>query len=165
MDGDRRYELVGLADGVEVVQDLPVRQTTPDDRLAAAVASFNGSEDARAREVAQAFVRHLHAFAREVGLTEDEWEAGIRTLIETGRITDEHRNEFVLWSDAPGFETLTTHIFDAASDYLDSDAVFAVKPSLLREFVPRAADDPERPDGVSGEWCSVENDVVLASSE
>jgi hypothetical protein len=35
-------------------------------------------------------------------------------------------------------------LFDAESDYLDSDAVFAVKPSLLRAFTSRAADDPGR---------------------
>lgn len=35
---------------------------------------------------------------------------------------------------APGFQTLTTHIFAAGSPYLDSDAVFAVKEGLLVEF-------------------------------
>ena len=62
---------------------------------------------------------------------------------------------------AAGYEAVTTHIFDRASDYLDSDAVFAVKPSLLRDFVPPAADDPERPDGVDGPWFLVLNDLVL----
>jgi catechol 1,2-dioxygenase len=66
---------------------------------------------------------------------------------------------------APGFRTVATHIFDATSDYLASDAVFAVKPSLLRDFVLRAADDPGRPDGVGGEWFSVENDIVLVAGE
>jgi hydroxyquinol 1,2-dioxygenase len=50
---------------------------------------------------------------------------------------------------APGYETLTTHIFDAESPYLDDDAVFAVKPSLLRQFVR------------DGDCWSVENDIVL----
>src|SRR5919204_448637 len=45
------------------------------------------------------------------------------------------------------------------------DAVFAVKPSLLREFVERDEDDPERPAGVEGAWVSVENDIVLAPGE
>jgi catechol 1,2-dioxygenase len=63
---------------------------------------------------------------------------------------------------APGYEPVTTHIFDSTSAYLGSDAVFAVKPSLIRTFTGRSADDPERPDGVSGDWCSAENDVVLA---
>jgi hydroxyquinol 1,2-dioxygenase len=65
---------------------------------------------------------------------------------------------------APGYQTLTTHFFDAESAYLESDAVFAVKPSLLRRFVRRRAEDPERPASVTGEWWSVENDIVLASS-
>lgn len=41
---------------------------------------------------------------------------------------------------ADGFRPLTTHVFDAASDYLDSDAVFGVRDSLLVEFGP--AEDP-----------------------
>jgi hypothetical protein len=63
---------------------------------------------------------------------------------------------------APGYKPVTTHVFDRESEYLDSDAVFAVKPSLLRDFVPRSADDPDRPAGVDGDWVSVENDIVLA---
>lgn len=57
---------------------------------------------------------------------------------------------------------MATHIFDAASDYLDSDAVFAVKPSLARSFVEHEADDPERPHGVDGDWVSLEPELVLA---
>jgi hypothetical protein len=30
---------------------------------------------------------------------------------------------------------LTTHVFDRASDYLESDAVFGVKASLIEDFV------------------------------
>jgi hypothetical protein len=43
--------------------------------------------------------------------------------------------------------------------------VFAVKPSLLREFVERSADDPERPPGVDCDWVSVQNDIALAPRE
>jgi len=63
---------------------------------------------------------------------------------------------------APGFQRLQTHIFDAKSDYLDADVVFAVKPSLIRRFELRTPDDPETPSGISGVWCVVENDIVLA---
>ena len=62
----------------------------------------------------------------------------------------------------PGYRTVATHIFDRESEYLDSDAVFAVKPSLLRDFVERSPDDPDKPPGVEGEWVSLENDIVLA---
>ena len=44
---------------------------------------------------------------------------------------------------APGHRPLTTHIFVAGSPYIESDAVFAVKKSLITEFTP--ADDPEQP--------------------
>jgi protocatechuate 3,4-dioxygenase beta subunit len=64
---------------------------------------------------------------------------------------------------APGYQRLTTHIFDADSEYLDADAVFAVKHSLVRRFAPRSADDPERPSNIDGRWCSLEADMVLAA--
>jgi protocatechuate 3,4-dioxygenase beta subunit len=35
---------------------------------------------------------------------------------------------------APGFDPLTTHVFDRDSDYLDSDAVFGVEESLVTTF-------------------------------
>ena len=290
--------------------DTAAERTTPADITAAVEASFADAPDARLREVMQALVRHLHAFVAEVGLTEDEWRTAIATLTATGDITDEHRQEFILWSDAlgismlvdalanlhppgatestvlgpfyvpgapeleyganiavepagvptwvhghvrdldgapvtnaeldvwqngddrlyavqkpegpedhlrgrfrtrddgsyaflavrpvpypipddgpvgkmlastgrhpwrpahihmivraDGFRTVTTHVFDAASEYLDSDAVFAVKPSLLRQITPRAADDPERPDGVEGEWASLRCDFVLVRGD
>jgi hydroxyquinol 1,2-dioxygenase len=43
---------------------------------------------------------------------------------------------------ADGYRPLTTHIFVADSDYIDSDAVFAVKKSLITEF--DEVDDPEQ---------------------
>jgi catechol 1,2-dioxygenase len=274
---------------------------------AKAVASFEGCADPRLRELMQSFVSHLHAFATEVALGEDEWRALIDALTATGHITDERRQEFILWSDtlglsmlvdalasppdgatestvlgpfyvpgaplrafgesmaeeaagtpalvhgrvlstagepivdaeldvwqngadrlyavqrpeapedhlrgryrtredgsfafvavrpepypipddgpvgrmlaatgrhpwrpahihlilrADGFRTVATHIFDAASDYLDSDAVFAVKRSLVRPFVERSADDPARPREIEGPWASLELELVLRS--
>jgi catechol 1,2-dioxygenase len=44
---------------------------------------------------------------------------------------------------APGHRPLTTHIFVAGSAYIESDAVFAVKKSLITEFI--IADDPDEP--------------------
>src|SRR2546423_12856945 len=81
-------------------------RTSLRDITAAAVASFDATADPRLRELLQALVRHLHAFATETNLTLAEWEAGIRLLTETGRITDERRQEFILWSDALGLSML-----------------------------------------------------------
>jgi hydroxyquinol 1,2-dioxygenase len=262
------------------------------------------------RQIMQALIKHLHAFVSEVNLSEDEWLKAIQILTATGHITDDKRQEFILWSDAlgvsmlvdalahpnasagatestvlgpfwtpgapereygesiteepdgtpalvrgvvrntrgepiagaeldiwqngddglytvqdpeapeahlrgryttradgsyafvgvkpvpytiphdgpvgamldavqrhpwrpahihmivtaPGYQRLQTHIFDGESAYLDSDAVFAVKRSLVRDFQPRNADDPETPAGVSGPWCLVSNDLVLESA-
>ena len=43
-------------------------RTTPADITTAVLNSFQGCHDLRLRELMQAFVRHLHAFATEVSL-------------------------------------------------------------------------------------------------
>jgi catechol 1,2-dioxygenase len=287
-----------------------IAATIPDDITAAVQASFDDCPDERLRQVMRSLTSHLHAFVKDVELTEAEWGAAIELLTRSGHITDEKRQEFILWSDAlgvsmlvdllghrpaagatestvlgpfyvpgaplrdygasiaerdagtpvwmhgtvrsidgwalagaeldvwqngddqlyavqdpqapdehlrgrfltrddgsygfvavrptaypiphdgpvgemlagtgrhpwrpahihmivraPGHRSVTTHLFDAESDYLDSDAVFAVKPSLLRVFTPRAADDPDRPDCFAGPWLSLESDFVLVPGD
>ncbi len=44
---------------------------------------------------------------------------------------------------APGYWPVTTHIFDSANEYLDSDAVFGVRDSLIQEFRPAGPGDPD----------------------
>jgi catechol 1,2-dioxygenase len=281
-------------------------KSTPADITREVLERFAACPDPRLRELMESLVRHLHGFVTEVGLTQQEWGAAVAMLTATGHITDERRQEWILWSDAlgvsmlvdavahqlpeaatettvlgpfyvpgsplreygahldekpagepawihghvrsldgtplagaeidawqngdnelyavqdadapethlrgrfltrddgsfgfvavrptpypipddgpvgrmleatarhpyrpahvhmivraAGHRTVTTHIFDRDSRYIDSDAVFAVKPSLLREFVRREADDPDRPPGVDGPWWSLESDFVL----
>jgi hydroxyquinol 1,2-dioxygenase len=288
----------------------PQPTVTPPRITAQAIASFDTAPDARLRELMQSLTRHLHAFITDVGLTETEWAVAIKALTETGHITDEQRQEFILWSDtlgvsmlvdalahatpigatestvlgpfyvpnsplrefgadialqeagipawvrgrvldldgepvpdaeldiwqngdnrlyavqdsdapddhlrgrfrtdaagryafqavrpvpypipddgpvgrmlaatgrhpwrpahihivvrAPGFTSVTTHIFDAESEYLDRDTVFAVKSSLLRRFEMRTSDDPRTPESVAGPWVSLELDLVLAPGD
>ena len=284
--------------------------TQPEAITAQVGESFAESPDPRLGEIMRSLVVHLHAFIREVGLTEDEWASAIAALTQTGHITDDRRQEFILWSDtlgvsmlvdalshhlpegatestvlgpfyaagspprehganiaeqeagtpawvegrvlaldgtpiagaeldvwqngenrlyavqdddapddhlrgkfvtdaggrfafqavrpvdypipddgpvgrmlglvgrhpwrpahihlvarAPGFSSLTTHIFDADSQFLDRDTVFAVKTSLIRTFRERPADDPGRPAGVDREWVSLDLDIVLAPQD
>ncbi|HZG29307.1 MAG TPA: intradiol ring-cleavage dioxygenase [Ensifer sp.] len=63
---------------------------------------------------------------------------------------------------ADGFETLTTHIFDPDDPYINSDAVFGVKESLLAKF--DKTNDPARAQtyGFEGEFWDVKHDFVLA---
>ncbi len=72
----------------------------------AVVHSFDGAADPRFRQIIECLTRHLHAFAREVNLTPEEWKAGIDFLYRAGQISDEKRNEFVLTSDVLGFSSL-----------------------------------------------------------
>ncbi|MDQ0563420.1 catechol 1,2-dioxygenase [Rhizobium mesoamericanum] len=66
---------------------------------------------------------------------------------------------------AEGFETLTTHIFDPDDPYINSDAVFGVKESLLAEF--RRTRDPERSKQYqfAGDFWEVKHDFVLARTK
>jgi catechol 1,2-dioxygenase len=65
-----------------------------------------GGPDPRLTEIASAFVRHMHAFAREVRLTEGEFESGIAFLNRIGQATNDHHNEGILFCDAIGLSTL-----------------------------------------------------------
>jgi hydroxyquinol 1,2-dioxygenase len=63
---------------------------------------------------------------------------------------------------APGKRRLITHIFVSGGEHLDDDAVFGVKPSLVKDFVRHTAPEPT-PDGrqIDGTWTTVTFDIVL----
>ncbi|KWR90690.1 intradiol ring-cleavage dioxygenase [Cupriavidus sp. IDO] len=65
-------------------------------------------KDRRLKEVMTSLIQHLHAFAREVRLTEEEWAAGIQFLTEVGHTCNPSRQEFILLSDTLGLSTLVT---------------------------------------------------------
>src|SRR6202047_4009694 len=60
----------------------------------------------RLREIMSAFVRHLHEFAREVKLTEEEFQAAVGYIVALGKHTNETHNEAVLMSGSLGFSSL-----------------------------------------------------------
>jgi catechol 1,2-dioxygenase len=77
------------------------------DMLTEAVRSANqATPDARLREVIDAFVRHAHAFIREVKPTGEEFEAGIRFITGLGQATTDTHNEVILASDSLGISSL-----------------------------------------------------------
>jgi hydroxyquinol 1,2-dioxygenase len=73
----------------------------------AVLARHASTMDPRFRKIMTSLVNHLHAFAREVGLTEEEWFKGIEFLTRCGHITDDKRQEFILLSDVLGLSMLT----------------------------------------------------------
>ncbi|GAB3648397.1 intradiol ring-cleavage dioxygenase [Ramlibacter alkalitolerans] len=84
-----------------------MRNLTQDNITQAVIARFAATPDARLKEIMTSLVQHLHAFAREVKLTEDEWMQGIRFLTRVGHITTPQRQEFILLSDTLGLSMLT----------------------------------------------------------
>jgi len=67
--------------------------------------------------------------------------------------------------DAPGHAAVTTHIFVPDDEYLESDAVFGVKESLIADF--QLKDDSVRADKleVGNPFWEVEHDFVLAKTK
>ena len=67
---------------------------------------------------------------------------------------------------APGYSPVTTHVFDSADKYLDEDAVFGVKNSLIAEFKEhKTRDEAARKFGAEPPFCTCEFDFVLAPAQ
>jgi hydroxyquinol 1,2-dioxygenase len=78
--------------------------------------------DPRFREVMAAFVRHLHDFAREVKLTEEEFQAAIGYIVSLGRHTNEAHNEAVLMAGTLGFSALVCLLNNGNRGQTETDA-------------------------------------------
>jgi catechol 1,2-dioxygenase len=72
----------------------------------AVLAEVQRIENPRMREIASAAVRHLHAFAREVKLTEDEFRQACTFIARLGQKTNETHNEVVLLCGSVGLSAL-----------------------------------------------------------
>ncbi|MGA5500551.1 intradiol ring-cleavage dioxygenase [Streptomyces umbrinus] len=71
-----------------------------------AVGSLGAATDPRLRELLTGLIRHLHDFARETRLTQEEWERAIGFLTATGQTCTDTRQEFILLSDVLGLSML-----------------------------------------------------------
>jgi hydroxyquinol 1,2-dioxygenase len=77
-----------------------------EDSVDAVLASFADTPDPRLREVMDSLVRHLHGFLRETRPSIAEWEQAIGFLTAIGQKCDDHRQEFILFSDVLGASML-----------------------------------------------------------
>jgi hydroxyquinol 1,2-dioxygenase len=82
------------------------RQFNEDNLTAEVVKRLGKTKDKRLREIMTSAVKHLHAFAREVELTEEEWFEGIKFLTQVGQKCDDKRQEFILLSDILGLSMM-----------------------------------------------------------
>ncbi len=65
--------------------------------------------------------------------------------------------------EAPGYRRLVTHLFAAGDEYLDSDVVFGVKNSLVREYVRHSGGTAPDGQAMQGEWYSLHHDFSIAA--
>jgi hydroxyquinol 1,2-dioxygenase len=122
----------------------------------AVLARLAATPDARLEEVLSSLVRHLHAFAREVRLTEAEWFEGIRFLTDTGRMCDDKRQEFILLSDTLGLSMLVTAANHAKPAGCTEATVFG---PFHVEGAPRYPLGADVSNGARGEPCFVRGQV------
>ena len=62
------------------------RNKTEDDITSEVLQRFAETPDPRLRQIMLGLVKHLHAFVKEVELTEAEWFQAIEILTEAGRM-------------------------------------------------------------------------------
>jgi protocatechuate 3,4-dioxygenase beta subunit len=79
---------------------------TQEDVTRAVLAEMQRTPDARTKEILAGLVRHLHAFVREVRLTEKEFHAAIGLVNAIGQKTTPSHNEAMLLSGSLGVSNL-----------------------------------------------------------
>lgn len=119
--------------------------------------SFSECSDPRLKQVMESLVKHLHAFLREVRLTEEEWGKAIEFLTAVGHITDDKRQEFILLSDTLGASMQTITISNGA--YGDATEATVFGPFFV-EGSPRIPIGGDMSFGAPGEPCWVEGTVT-----
>lgn len=120
------------------------------------LASFEGTPDLRLRILMQALVRHLHAFVREVRLTEAEWNKAIEFLTQVGHITDDRRQEFILLSDVLGISMQVVAVNNEAYEDATEATVFG---PFFVDDAPEIQQGEDMSFGAAGEPCWVEGSV------
>ncbi len=121
------------------------------------IASFDKTEDPRLKFLMQSLTRHLHAFIREVRLTEDEWNKGIEFLTNAGHITDDKRQEFILLSDVLGASMQTIAVNNETVGNATEATVFG--PFFVND-APEIPIGGDIAGGAAGQPCWVEGTVT-----
>jgi len=87
-----------------------MRQFTEETLTEAVIARLKDVKNPRFKQLMTSLIRHLHAFARDVQLTEEEWFEAIKFLTAVGQKCDDKRQEFILLSDVLGLSMMTVAI-------------------------------------------------------
>lgn len=103
--------------------------------------SLSNCSDARFRTVMQSFITHLHAFVKEVDLTEREWSDAVKFLMDTGKSSTPNRNEFILLSDTLGVSMLVVSLAQARKSETLKGATEATEATVEGPFYWQGAPD------------------------
>jgi hydroxyquinol 1,2-dioxygenase len=129
---------------------------TEQDALTEEVIASFAAANPRLREITGSLVKHLHAFIREVGLTEEEWATAIKFLTRTGQISDASRQEFVLLSDVLGASMATIAVNHPAEGKITESTVLG---PFFVEGSPAYENGDDLSNGASGEPCYLHGTV------
>lgn len=111
----------------------------------------------RLAEIMACLVSHLHAFTKEIHLTQDEWERAVDFLTRTGQICSGERQEFILLSDTLGLSMLVDAINNRRPKGATENTVFG--PFHVADAPVREHGENISLDG-KGETCLYEGRVV-----
>ena len=100
------------------------RNTTEDDITEEVVERFAQTPDPRLRQVMLSLIGHLHAFVKEVDLTEAEWFQAIELLTRAGHMSNDKRQEFILFSDTLGVSMVVDLLSHRKPDGATESTVF-----------------------------------------
>jgi hydroxyquinol 1,2-dioxygenase len=100
------------------------RNKTEDDITTEALERFAHTPDPRLREIMLSLIGHLHAFVKEVNLTEAEWFQAIEMLTKAGHMSGDKRQEFILFSDTLGASMVVDLLSHRKPDGATESTVF-----------------------------------------
>jgi hydroxyquinol 1,2-dioxygenase len=100
------------------------RAKTEDDITAEVLARFSATQDPRLRQIMLSLISHLHAFVKEVQLTEAEWFQAIEILTEAGKMCSDKRQELILFSDTLGVSMVVDLVDHRKPDGATESTVF-----------------------------------------
>lgn len=125
-----------------------MRNLNEDNITQAVLARLVNMPESRLKSLLTNLVQHLHAFARESKLTEDEWMQGIQFLTDTGHMCSGQRQEFILLSDTLGLSQLVVAQAHSRKEGFTEQTVFG--PFHVDE-APRLANGADISGGAPGE--------------
>jgi protocatechuate 3,4-dioxygenase beta subunit len=106
-----------------------------DDVTRAVLGEMHRTPDARQKEIFSALVKHLHAFVREVKLTEKEFQQAVAFVNSIGKATTPSHNEAMLLAGSTGVSNLVCFLNNTQPSQANNLGPF------WREGAPRLEND------------------------